>query len=202
MRKMSKAEAGKIGAEKSKITAEKNRLARIQLYEKNPSQCKQCEASLDYTDRKKTFCSSSCSATYNNTRRKTRADLVSWRCENCGKEHTAAKWRAGKYCDNVCSAAHRSSVRVEQWINEGKDWKAQVPGWVKKYLQEIRSEGCEICGIVEWNNKPISLECDHIDGDHTNNRPENLRIICPNCHSQTDTYKAKNTGKGRKYRRR
>lgn len=201
MRKMSKAEAGKIGAKKSRLTAEKNRLARIQMYEMNPSHCKQCRVLLDYADRKKTFCSSSCSATYNNARRKTKADLVSWLCENCSKEHTSVKWRAGKYCDSICAGEHRTKMKVNAWLNEGKDWKTQVPGWAKKYLKSIRGEGCEICGIVDWNGKPIVLECDHIDGDHTNNMPENLRLICPNCHSQTDTYKAKNVGKGRKYRR-
>ena len=59
----------------------------------------------------------------------------------------------------------------------------------------------EVCGISEWNGKSLSLEIDHIDGLHTNNNPNNLRIICPNCHSQTDTYKAKNKGNGRASRR-
>ena len=53
------------------------------------------------------------------------------------------------------------------------------------YLKEICSE----CGIGNiWNNKPITLHLDHINGDHSDNRLENLRIICPNCHSQTKTF--------------
>jgi len=51
---------------------------------------------------------------------------------------------------------------------------------------------CAICGLAEWNEKPIPLEIDHIDGRHTNNTYTNLRAICPNCHAQTDTYKGKN----------
>lgn len=48
---------------------------------------------------------------------------------------------------------------------------------------------CAICDIFEWQNAPISLELDHINGIHTDNRIENLRILCPNCHSQTDTFR-------------
>lgn len=51
---------------------------------------------------------------------------------------------------------------------------------------------CSVCHLSEWNGKPIPLEIDHIDGCHSNNRYENLRAICPNCHAQTDTYKGKN----------
>lgn len=47
---------------------------------------------------------------------------------------------------------------------------------------------CSECGIVEWNNAPISLHLDHINGINNDNRIENLRFLCPNCHSQTETY--------------
>lgn len=43
---------------------------------------------------------------------------------------------------------------------------------------------CDICGISEWNSKPLSLQLHHIDCDHTNNHISNLQILCPNCHSQ------------------
>jgi hypothetical protein len=51
---------------------------------------------------------------------------------------------------------------------------------------------CENCGINDWLNLPISLELDHIDGNRTNHKLDNLRILCPNCHSQTSTYRGKN----------
>lgn len=69
---------------------------------------------------------------------------------------------------------------------------------VKAGLLEYK---CKICDIKSWNDKPISLHLDHINGDSSDNRLENLRILCPNCHSQTETYcgskkkKAKNTYK-------
>jgi len=63
--------------------------------------------------------------------------------------------------------------------------------WVKaRLLKEgyLKNE-CLWCGIgPEWNGEPLTLQLDHIDGDNTNNLQENLRILCPNCHSQTDTW--------------
>lgn len=58
---------------------------------------------------------------------------------------------------------------------------------------------CDSCSIPQlWNNRPLKFELDHIDGEPNNNARENLRFLCPNCHSQTDTYKVgnhKNPGK-------
>jgi hypothetical protein len=55
---------------------------------------------------------------------------------------------------------------------------------------------CGICGLgPQWNGKPLSLQLDHEDGDRTNNLIGNLRLVCPNCHSQTDTYGGKNKAK-------
>ena len=53
---------------------------------------------------------------------------------------------------------------------------------------------CARCGIKEWMGKPISLQLDHINGNNRDHRLENLRFLCPNCHSQTDTYAGKNKG--------
>lgn len=52
----------------------------------------------------------------------------------------------------------------------------------------LKTNKCECCGIETWNNLPIVMQLHHIDGDPTNNTLENLQILCPNCHSQTDTY--------------
>lgn len=61
---------------------------------------------------------------------------------------------------------------------------------LRRSLLEIgRKYKCEECLIVdEWNGKKITLQIDHVDGDFSNNLPENLRFLCPNCHSQTETY--------------
>lgn len=51
---------------------------------------------------------------------------------------------------------------------------------------------CDGCGLSEWMDKPITFEMDHIDGNNKNNKRENLRALCPNCHSQTATWRGRN----------
>ena len=122
-------------------------------------------------------------------------------CKHCGKENKVKHSTTNTYCNNHCQFEYQRKERTRQWLEEGLDWGIQIPQWAKHYLAEQRGYACECCGISKWNGKNIVLECDHIDGNHKNNVPNNLRLICPNCHSQTDTYKAKNTGKGREHRR-
>ena len=57
------------------------------------------------------------------------------------------------------------------------------------YSEGYKEKKCEECGITEWNGKPLTFEMDHINGDNTDNRLENLKILCPNCHSQTPTFR-------------
>jgi hypothetical protein len=53
---------------------------------------------------------------------------------------------------------------------------------------------CDECGIGEWRGRRLALELDHVNGDSGDNRIENLRLLCPNCHSQTPTYRGWNIG--------
>ena len=68
---------------------------------------------------------------------------------------------------------------------------------LRKYIvrHSLLPYKCAICGLSTWNNKTLSLELDHINGENNDNRLENLRFLCPNCHSQTTTYGARNCQK-------
>ena len=66
----------------------------------------------------------------------------------------------------------------------------------KRLLKEgLKEARCEGCGGTEWMGQPIPLQLDHINGDRRDNRLENLRLLCPNCHSQTETWCGKNRGR-------
>lgn len=63
----------------------------------------------------------------------------------------------------------------------------------KRLIKEgFKEQKCEYCGLTTWLDKPIKLELHHINGIHSDNRLENLQLLCPNCHSYTDSYRGKN----------
>ena len=83
------------------------------------------------------------------------------------------------------------SFTDEVLCRNGKGW---IGNSIKEKLYEfnLKEEICEECGQLPfWNGKKLSLQLDHIDGDHFNNELENLKILCPNCHTQTKTYSVK-----------
>ncbi len=80
-----------------------------------------------------------------------------------------------------------------QEIFNGKHPQYQANKLRKRlFVEKYKEQKCEVCGIENWLGKSISLELDHIDGNRYNHSLDNLRIICPNCHSQTHTYRGKN----------
>lgn len=70
----------------------------------------------------------------------------------------------------------------------------------KNALLLERGHRCECCGLTEWLGKPITIELEHTDGDRKNNTRENLKLLCPNCHSQTPTWR-RGTTVGKKVQR-
>lgn len=71
-----------------------------------------------------------------------------------------------------------------------------MPHLKRRLLEEgVKTARCEGCGGDEWRGAPIPLELDHINGDRRDHRLENLRLLCPNCHAQTPTYRGRNIGR-------
>lgn len=109
-----------------------------------------------------------------------------------------------KFCSNKCQALHRYKEKIEELKNGkfiGKPLKGHKGSWLRKFMIEHYGETCNSCGIGNnYNGKSLTLEIDHIDGKAYNNYLDNLRFLCPNCHSQTNTYKAKNKNSDRKNR--
>lgn len=70
---------------------------------------------------------------------------------------------------------------------------------VKKRLLKVGllDNRCQRCGLTEWLGRPLVIQIDHINGDRSDHRLENLQMLCPNCHSQTPTYGARNRGRRR-----
>jgi hypothetical protein len=123
--------------------------------------------------------------------------MKSYNCLSCGKLNLFKGYSyANKYCNNQCQKDFEYKEAI-------KNWNAESPGKgrIKRYLAETFGNKCSVCGIDSWNGFDIVLELEHRDGNSNNNSKENVCLICPNCHSQTPTYKAKNKGNGRHFRR-
>jgi 5-methylcytosine-specific restriction endonuclease McrA len=126
-----------------------------------------------------------------------------YNCVVCNIESRFKHSKLNLYCSVTCQQTRRTQDIIDNWLDGGDKsvWKYSIPAWAKKYLIEQRGYACEVCDVSEWNGNPLTLQVDHINGDATNNHPTNLQLICPNCHSQTESYAGANRGSGRKNRR-
>ncbi len=109
-----------------------------------------------------------------------------------------------KYCNNKCQQDYQTSRNRENFLS-GKFSNRLIGyptnSWTRNLLIEQFGLKCNCCQISNWNSRPITLEVNHKDGNAANNLLTNLEFLCPNCHSQTGTYKAKNKDSARTYRR-
>lgn len=97
---------------------------------------------------------------------------------------------------NTRGKAHNKGLPLDHYLRNGISSNSNQLR--KKIISVgIKNHKCESCGLEYWLDKIIPLELHHIDGDRNNNSIENLMVLCPNCHTQTETYKGKNVRKWR-----
>lgn len=162
-------------------------------YKKSPKLCKYCHKPISFKNKRNIFCSISCS----NSNRKRNLRCL------CGNILPTNR----KYCSIECQEKYTGYAKKEkiskwisgEWKGYGKDYN--LSGTIRNYLLKQANHKCTKCNWNEIN--PVTgtspLHIDHVDGDYRNNRPENLRVLCPNCHSITSTYGSLNRGNGRPY---
>lgn len=132
-------------------------------------------------------------------------------CEVCGKT-PEIRYGLGRFCSESCKQSFAASLKTTGGFNNITTQKialdTQQRQREEKYAlmqfeelpkDEIKrrvlckfNNKCAACGLFEWQNKPIALELHHVDGCNWNNKEENLTILCPNCHSQTENFGNKN----------
>ena len=122
-------------------------------------------------------------------------------CLNCGKLLNNIQT---KYCSNICQADYQYKQYINRWKSgeeTGLSGEYGISQHIRRYLMNKYSCRCQLCGWGEVNQytNTTPLEIHHIDGDYKNNNEDNLQLLCPNCHSLTETYKSHNKN-GRKQR--
>ena len=174
----------------NKQSAITSRMKARARYLEKPNLCLNCDGIIPYekTNDNTMYCSHSCSATATNKKRK-----AIKHCRHC---QTILENNDRTYCSHSCKWSYEHPVMLEK-IRKGEIVTGTT---IKAHLFRERGHRCQICEGTEWQGKDIPLELDHINGNAGDNRGHNLRLICPNCHSQTDTFRGKNKGKGRKAR--
>lgn len=170
---------------------------KLQKIDTNPIvefECIECKNKIVARQREnRKFCNASCNAIYNNKLRKKLEKVKTVKekkvkekkyCKNCSNECNKT------YCSNECVFQFKRKEKVDTGVANLKT--------LKRYLIDTHGNKCMECGWCQINthtgNIPIELE--HIDGNNTNNNLNNLKLLCPNCHSLTATYKGANIGKG------
>lgn len=116
------------------------------------------------------------------------------------KEHPIDYKERYKERYKKCSAESKAKMLWNKGKHPETNFTYGGGGQHKIALTKERGHACEVCKLSEWNGVPITLELEHTDGDTKNNTRENLRLMCPNCHSQTPTWRRRKTsGNGKNH---
>lgn len=123
-------------------------------------------------------------------------------CKECGKKLSNSN-QSG-LCQ-ICYKKQQDLNKINHWLETGDTGckiATTLRNCIRDYIKKLQNNKCAICGLEDnWNGKELHFILDHIDGDASNNWKDNLRLICPNCDSQLDTYKSKNKNSARTHRK-
>jgi 5-methylcytosine-specific restriction endonuclease McrA len=153
--------------------------------------CNKCGNEFTPEKGLKNFCSSLC--------RNSREFSAEAKLKKSIKSRKA--WKDGKMdminFSEINNRAHKIEKCKSTWNNKylKEKEKGKLHSWdtLRKYHFIIQKNTCEVCGTREWNGESVPLELHHLDGDRTNNGDDNLQVLCPNCHSQTDNFRGRNS---------
>ena len=163
---------------------------------RKPKACLQCGQYFIQKSPEQKFCGRSCSASFNNIAQ----GMTGPKCPTCNK-HLGRDQQKNKY--GFCSKYCRMQEDEKRWLQGIDDGNGKYAprSVVRRWLDRQRGRTCWQCDIVSFRPEVSKvLQLDHIDGNWENCRPENLRLLCPNCHALTDTYGSKNRGRGRSWK--
>lgn len=186
----------------------------IHIYNNSPNICKHCKSSLPYAIRSNSFCSKTCAAKTNNVlfpkRKRKNEDTLSlskkiYRRKDSNTPNCMCGWCKKeiynkKYCSNKCHSKLLFQDSFLKWYNNEVIPISKIT--LKNCLETLYGYKCAECNISEYDGERLMLHLEHIDGNALNNKRGNICLLCPNCHSQTSTYKGRNRGNGQRAWRR
>lgn len=156
--------------------------------------CLYCGKEIVGGDYRKKFCNHSCAASYNNKGVVRNGKPKNKQCLYCGKE---LKKGQTKFCSSEHQKLYRYSEYIQRWKSgeeTGLVGKYEMAANVRQYIFEKNNNECEICHknyINPYTGNSV-LQIHHKDGDCTNNKEENLQLLCPTCHAMTENFGSRN----------
>jgi transcriptional regulator with XRE-family HTH domain len=121
-------------------------------------------------------------------------------CKECGVK-IASRYQ---FCGNICHKTFVWKNWLRRWLCGETRPVEETANRIRRALRELRGDKCERCGWCEVHPKTelVPVELEHKDGNFRNNKPDNVCLLCPNCHSLTLTFRGLNRGKGRTMQKR
>jgi Zn finger protein HypA/HybF involved in hydrogenase expression/predicted nucleic acid-binding Zn ribbon protein len=170
-----------IGSKWNSVFCSKDCYYKFMKKDNDSKTCINCGIKTD-----KKFCTKKC---YNEFIKNYKLKLY---CKNCNKQLLGR--RITSFCDRNCYKNYYKEKINTFFTKNSKHNRGHLKDKIIEF--KLLNYSCEACGNNgEWNGKPLVLQLDHVNGNNTDNRLENLRFLCPNCHTQTDTFVGKNRRK-------